>query len=165
MVRRYQQPIPKKNPDNIWDSLLGYGQHCARLGQLPGRLAPLLRSEEIMVNISDPEGVKRRIISLSNDTASYADALRKIGQQHIDKKGSSRNGDDLMKALMIGEQYVDWAIRFSGVVIPTMLDLLQEIGTVAANHGFDTHGILNEISTMKNITTNLSLPTNGDASR
>jgi hypothetical protein len=156
--RNHTKHTPKAAPDLVWDSLRNMGMAAAQLGRLPGRLAPLLRNQQIMQNVNDHGQLLVLINSVSSDVTVLSDQLKLIYSRHSTRTGSSRNPNDLMSALMVGEDYINWCTHFHGIVIPVVMDILEQIGDASQEAGVEVSAIVNEIKQTKAILTSDSLP-------
>ncbi len=147
---RKPQAIPSKpKPDRIWDTINQFGGVALSLSYIPARIIPFLRNEEFMAKIPDRENTANQIRSIVNDVTAYSERLKTIVAKHEGRSGSSSSPDEHMDALMVGEDYINWCLEFEGVVLTTVVDVLEKFAEVDQDSSTSSRDILHEIQAAK----------------
>lgn len=151
-------PTPPK-PDCIWDTINEFSAVAFGLSRIPAQLIPFLRNETLMANIKDRLNVANQIRSISNDVKVYGQSLQEIASRHHSKRGSTATPDEHLEALMVGEDYINWCVQFQGVVLSTVVDVLEQFAHTSSPESEEAKKILAEINQANSTFKQTSLPT------
>lgn len=113
-----------------WEELKSLHNSCKEYLQLPARVAPFLRNEEMMNKVSSPAELKRLASIMSRDVETYADELNKIEGEWMNRTGRADEGDEVMEAILIGQKYDNWYHSFTNVVMPNLIEITEMINEI-----------------------------------
>lgn len=133
MSRNAKHGPGKSQP--VWDVLAGISGAVGQVTNITALLIPYLQDKELMGKIEDQRCFHRLATTLERDLRDMSAQFRSIHSQHSDRRGEEKNPTEVMRAIDIQEQYVEWSARFDDVVIPTFMDMLQMIQAAGGSTG------------------------------
>lgn len=124
MTRKKTKRTKGSKANHTWDALHYIHNNCLAYTIAPAMLGPFMRNKELLEKVTDMDNLLSLSKILARDVAVYSQELKNIQSQYIDKKGSSKNADELMMSIQISEQYVHWAASYDAVIMPTIVSIL-----------------------------------------
>lgn len=122
---------PKSQP--VWDALAGLSGAVGQVTNVTAVLIPFLQDKELIARIPDQARFNRLASTLDRDLRDMTRDFRSINSQHQGRSGTTADPTEVMRAIDIQEQYVEWASQFDDVVIPTFTDMLEMIKAAGGN--------------------------------
>lgn len=123
---------PKKNTP-VWDALANLSGAVGQVTNVTSLLIPFLQDKELIAKIADQSRFNRLASTLDRDLRDMTQQFRTIQNQHSGRHGHTSDPTEVMRAIDIQEQYVEWAGRFDDVIIPTFSDMLEMIQGAGGN--------------------------------
>lgn len=112
--------------DNGWDDLQKLYMECRALSVVPAQVLPLLKDPEQLKRVENPQALIDQTKVLSKDVAQYNERLQEIHNKHAGRTGSSKDGDELIEILNIGEEYQSWLAGYQTVVTPVVGQIMNQ---------------------------------------
>lgn len=125
--------------NEVWDDLDKIYLECRALSVQPAQVLPLLKDPAKLKLVEDPKHLVDQARVLSKDTENYNQQLELIHNKHADRRGSSSNGDEIMEAMSIGEEYRGWLHAFQVVVMPMVNSILSQFNVEEENQPTDAN--------------------------
>jgi hypothetical protein len=122
-----------KQSQPVWDALANLSGAVGQVTNVTSVLIPFLQDRELIGRIQDQARFNRLASTLDRDLRDMTQQLRSIQSQHDGRRGHTSDPNEVMRAIDIQEQYVEWAGRFDDVVIPTFTDMLEMIQVAGGN--------------------------------
>lgn len=116
--------------DEAWDDLHRLYLECRALSVQPSQVTPLLKDQELLSKLDDAKELVNKARVLSKDVTEHNNRLQLIHNKHADRSGGSQSNDELMQVLAIGEEYREWMEGFQIVVMPTVVEIMQQFEAV-----------------------------------
>lgn len=127
--RRQLKAIEKSNKalerNRCWDELEGIYQSCAAALIQHTVISQLASDHELLMCLDNPTLVAQNIRSLGQDLRTMEQELQTIHAQHAGKALGAQDGDEMMLAFTISEQYHLFMERHNGVLMPTVYEILE----------------------------------------
>jgi len=131
MSKKSNRGPEKSTP--VWDALANLSGAVGQVTNVTSLLIPFLQDKELLAKIQDQARFNRLASTLERDLRDMTQQFRSINSQHAGRYGHTSNPTEVMRAIDIQEQYVEWAARFDDVVIPSFTDMLEMLQSAGAN--------------------------------
>ncbi len=118
----------------VWDALNGVSAAVGNCNSILMPLTPYLQNQELLDQISDKPRFYRLVQTLDRDVRSMTDRFAAIQRQHAGRRGHTEHPDDVLLAIEIQEQYVEWASQFDDVIVPVFMELVEILRAVGAGN-------------------------------
>lgn len=128
MSRQRKNREEKGQP--VWDVLRGVSASVGACNHILAPLAPYLRDNTILDKMTDKQRFMRLVGNLDRDVRHMTAQFEAIYNQHSHRQGQTTNPNDVVLAIELQEQYVDWASQFDDVVIPTFMEIVEILKSV-----------------------------------
>ena len=92
-----------------------------------------LRTPGIIENMPNIAETQLAVQGFKKDLEVFTEKLLGIHNRHQDKQGAIATQDDLALSIDIGEDYAEFALQFQAVTMPTVLTIMEHIGTAVGN--------------------------------
>lgn len=102
----------------IWDALNGVSAAVSGVSLILAPLAPYLKNKELIDKIEDKDKFYRLVQTLDQDVRAMTQSLNAIRDRHAGRTGQTQDADEIVQAIEIQEEYVQWAGDFDDVVVP-----------------------------------------------
>lgn len=115
----------------VWDALNGVSAAVGNCNLILVPLTPYLQNKDWLEQIVDKPRFYRLIQTLDRDVRAMTERFRAIQAQHAGRRGQTQNPHEVLQAIEIQEQYVEWASQFDDVIVPVfseLVDILRPLG-------------------------------------
>lgn len=102
--------------DHCWNDLKRIYLECLSLSVSPNQILPIITSKERLDTVKDLDSLNKDAAYLNTLVKGFNEQLAQLHAKHKDREGSSKNPEDLMLCLSIGEEYQDWLHRYQSSV-------------------------------------------------
>lgn len=128
LQRDHQARVAKKHLENntCWDDLNNIYNECCKLLAQHTMLKEAFTPELIQF-VPDKATTIELIQLLTNDVTALSTDLSNLKALHADKKGGADNPDTVIHTIQIFEQYNLFIERHQAVVMPTSLQILEQL--------------------------------------
>jgi hypothetical protein len=104
----------------VWDQLNEQYLNASKAITSAIVVGQLTTMKHVIPFIQDQAGLRTRLDMLKNDVAQLKSELSEIAKQHVHLTGGTNDPDEVMKAAMIGQQYVLFIERVEAAVPNTI---------------------------------------------
>ena len=134
-------PVDRNSPlDNIrqnWSEIEDIYQACANgvyttssgIEDAMAAIRPILP----LAKADDVKELNVLVAGFNSDIKRLVDELCELHQCHKDKTGEVMDEADLTLSLTLGERYLDFNTRFQAITFPTVVNIMENIGSIVAD--------------------------------
>lgn len=113
-----------------WEELEAIFQESARaIVTTAETIDQALRTPGIIENVPNVAETQLAVQGFKKDLETFTEKLVGIHDRHKDRAGQIDTQDDLALSIDIGEDYAEFALQFQAVTMPTVLTIMEHIGT------------------------------------
>lgn len=126
--------------DRAWDWVYDVSSNVRNYMSAPAVLMPMLRDDRLIAAVQAQNNTGRLadlITRLTNDSTLFVGRYQTTKDKHAARRGNSVDPDDLMKSIMIGQEYMRFMSSYESIIMPT----IQEILAIMDTAGLDTANI------------------------
>lgn len=135
-----QKGFKRAKNDRAWDWVREVSNNVKNYISCPAVLMPMLRDEKLIASIQEQGNTKRLtdlVQRLTADASSYTSRFEGLRAKHSQRNGNSYDPDDLMKSIIIGQDYMHFMSSYESVIMPTIGEILE----IMDKAGLDTSNI------------------------
>lgn len=135
-----QKGFKRAKNDRAWDWVYEVSSNVRNYISAPAVLTPMLRDERLIKAVQEQNNTGRLadlIQRLTNDSQTFVIRYQAVKEKHSARRGNSSDPDDLMKSIMIGQEYMRFMSSYESIIMPT----IQEILSIMDAAGLDTSNI------------------------
>lgn len=123
MSRQRKNREDKGQP--VWDVLRGVSASVGACNRILAPLTPYLRDTTILDKIPDRQRFMRLVQNLDRDVRQMTQRFEAIYAQHSHRQGQTIDPNDVVLAIELQEQYVEWASQFDDVIVPVFMEIVE----------------------------------------
>jgi hypothetical protein len=135
-----QKGFRRGKNDRAWDWVRDISNNVRNYISAPAVIIPMLRDERLIAKAHEQGNTGRLadlVQRLTQDAQTYLHRFEAIKAKHSQRQGNSYDPDDLMKSIIVGQDYMSYMSSYESVIMPT----LQEILAVMDLAGLDTSNV------------------------
>lgn len=118
----------------VWDALNGVSAAVGNCNLILTPLTPYLQRPDLLEQIADKPKFYRLVQALDRDVRAMTESFRRIQQQHAGRRGMTKDPNEVLLAIDIQEQYVEWASQFDDVVVPVFTEIVDILRTLGVDN-------------------------------
>jgi hypothetical protein len=135
-----QKGFKRAKNDRAWDWVYDVSSNVRNYISAPAVLMPMLRDERLIAAVQEQNNTGRLadlITRLTSDSQLFVTRYHTTKEKHSARRGNSADPDDLMKSIMVGQEYMRFMSSYESIIMPT----IQEILGIMDKAGLDTTNI------------------------
>jgi hypothetical protein len=135
-----QKGFKRAKNDRAWDWVYDISSNVRNYISAPAVIIPMLRDDKLIAEIHKQNNTGRLadlVKRLTQDAQTYLHRFEALKAKHSARRGNSYDPDDLMKSIIISQEYMHYMSSYESVIMPT----LQEILGIMDQAGLDTRNV------------------------